>query len=109
MSRLSAVMRAALVALLVVTIPAAVFAQMTRGGLVGTVRDASGGVVPGVTVTVTNLDTNAARVAVSDDQGEPGIAALPDGSVIVVWEDESATAPDRQGPDAVRMKIISPP
>ena len=46
---------------------------------------------------------------VIDDQGEPGIAALPDGSVIVVWEDESATPPDRQGPDAIRMKIVPPP
>jgi cysteine-rich repeat protein len=45
---------------------------------------------------------------VADDQGEPGIAALAGGSVIVVWEDESQTPPDDQT-DAVRMKIVAPP
>jgi hypothetical protein len=87
MSRLSGRMvRAALLALLAVTMPSAAVAQMTRGGLVGTVRDASGGVIPGVTVTVTNMDTNAARVAVSDEQGTYRIQALEPGRYLIVTE-----------------------
>ena len=61
-------------------------AQITRGALVGTVRDASGGMVPGVTVTVTNVDTNAARVAVTDEQGAYRIGALEPGRYKVATE-----------------------
>ena len=87
MSRLSGVtLRSAFIALLAVTIPAIASAQMTRGGLVGTVRDASGGVVPGVTVTVTNVDTNTVRVAVSDAQGFYRVQALDPGRYSVVSE-----------------------
>ena len=86
MSRLFEVMRAVAVAALALTIPAAASAQITRGALVGTVRDASGAVVPGVTVTVTNLDTNAARVAVSDDQGAYRVGALEPGRYKITTE-----------------------
>ena len=78
--------RAALIALLAVTLPAIASAQMTRGGLVGTVRDASGGVVPGVTVTVTNMDTNAVRVAVTDDNGLYRVQALDPGRYRIATE-----------------------
>lgn len=87
MSRVSSVMlRAAVLALFAVTIPALASAQMTRGGIVGAVRDTSGGVVPGVTVTVTNMDTNAVRVAVTDDQGSYRVQALESGPYSIVTE-----------------------
>ena len=104
MSRLSRVTRAALVALLAFTIPAAVSAQMTRGGLVGTVRDASGAVVPGVNVTVTNLATNAARVAVSDDQGAYRVPALEPGRYKITT-DLSGFAPFEQTDVVVRSAL----
>src|SRR3979411_2626021 len=44
-------------------------AQMTRGAVSGTVRDATGALVPGATVTVTNTDTNQAKSAVTDAKG----------------------------------------
>ena len=85
MYRLSGVTaRALVVALLAVVIPSLATAQMTRGGLVGTVRDASGGVIPGVTVTVTNLDTNTVRVAVSDENGLYRLQALEPGRYRIV-------------------------
>ena len=44
-------------------------AQMARGGLVGVVRDAQGGVLAGATVTITEVGTNLVREAVTDAQG----------------------------------------
>ena len=104
MSRLFAVMRVALAALLALTIPVAASAQMTRGGLVGTVRDASGAVVPGVTVTVTNMDTNAARTAVSDEQGAYRVPALEPGRYKITT-DLSGFAPFEQTGIAVRSAL----
>jgi hypothetical protein len=45
------------------------FAQFDRGTISGTVKDASGGVVPGVTVTATSLQTQTPTVAVTDATG----------------------------------------
>jgi hypothetical protein len=44
-------------------------AAQTMGEIVGEVQDASGAVVPGATVTVTNTGTNMVRTAVSNDAG----------------------------------------
>jgi hypothetical protein len=51
----------------------------TTADLVGVVRDASGGVLPGATVTATQLSTNVARSARTDATGRFTIAALPPG------------------------------
>ncbi len=48
-------------------LPAA--AQETRATVTGTVKDAQGATVPGVTVTVTNTDTNLASEAITNDAG----------------------------------------
>ena len=62
-----------------VVLTAPSFAQSTTAVIVGTVTDASGGVIPGVTVTVTNLDTGARRSAVTNDRGQFTISLLPIG------------------------------
>ncbi len=49
------------------------------GSILGVVRDASGGVLPGVTVTATNVDTNQKQSARTDTAGEYRILALPVG------------------------------
>ena len=41
-------------------------AQFDRGTISGTIKDASGGVVPGVTVTATSVQTQIPTVTVSD-------------------------------------------
>ena len=52
---------------LLTALPAA--AQFDRGQISGTIKDAQGAVVPGVTVTVTNLNTQAPQTAVTDATG----------------------------------------
>ena len=43
----------------------------------GTVRDTSGGVLPGVTVTVKNVDTGVERVVISNEAGAFRAPLLP--------------------------------
>ena len=52
----------------------------------GTVRDASGAIVPGATVTVTNVDTNATRSVVTDAQGFYRVPALEPGTYTIRTE-----------------------
>jgi hypothetical protein len=44
-------------------------AQLLYGGLVGSVADAQGAVIPGATVKIVNTDTNLTRETVTDAQG----------------------------------------
>lgn len=46
-----------------------VVAQTNKGGVSGTVTDANGGVVPGATVTVTNLGTNQSQTVTTSESG----------------------------------------
>ena len=56
----------------------AAWAQATAQ-MSGTVRDEGGGVLPGVTVTVTQTDTGLVRTAVSDETGGYLLTNLPTG------------------------------
>jgi hypothetical protein len=53
--------------------------RATSADLVGIVRDTTGGVLPGATVTATNVDTNQSRTVVTGDAGRYAIPALPPG------------------------------
>jgi hypothetical protein len=58
----------------------ALFSQTaSTGALTGTLRDSSGAVVPGATVTLTNLGTNQVRVATTDASGTYNVGLLPAG------------------------------
>lgn len=64
-------------AILLIAAPTVVTAQITSGTILGTVTDATGGVLPGVAVTIKNAGTGAARTTVTDSQGryrEPQLA-----------------------------------
>jgi len=73
--------RAALImgALLAVISPGGAFGQGFQGGLRGQIKD-SGGVIPGVEVTLTNESTNIARSTVTNDRGEYVFANVDPGT-----------------------------
>src|SRR3712207_4851144 len=54
-------------------------AQGFTAALLGTITDSDGGVLPGVTVTVTNLEPGQERVVVTDTQGRYTLPLLPPG------------------------------
>jgi len=69
----------ACIALLVLAAAPAV-AQFDRTQISGVVKDESGGVIPGATVTVTNLDTRLPRTVVTDGSGFYILTNLPPGA-----------------------------
>lgn len=58
-------------------------AQSFRGTIVGTVKDPSGAVLPGVDVTVTNAGTRVARAVVTNEAGDYAVPLLPPGTYSV--------------------------
>src|SRR4051812_41624795 len=56
-----------------------IYAQVTTATVYGVVRDSSGAVLPGASVTATNQGTNLMRDVISDERGEFAIPALPAG------------------------------
>src|SRR5262245_41667621 len=71
---------------LVLAAPAFAQSQAANGSIEGTVVDSSGGVLPGVTVTITNLDTGAERSVVTNEHGLYRAPLLPLGTYRVVAE-----------------------
>ena len=65
---------------------AAAQSQAANGTIEGTITDASGGLLPGVTVTVRNTDTGAERVVVTDANGLYRAPLLPLGTYTVAAE-----------------------
>ena len=60
-------------------LPSLAFAQRTTATVRGTVRDATQGLLPGVTVTATNEDTGLVRSVVSNESGSFSVPNLPIG------------------------------
>jgi hypothetical protein len=85
-----------LVALLVPA-PAAAQAQAANGNIEGIVRDASGGVLPGVTVRVTNADTGTARDVVTNERGVYRAPLLPLGAYRVTAELQGFKRHEQEG------------
>ena len=75
-----------LVVALIVGIPVVAAGQSTTGTIRGAVRDQQGAVVPGVTVTVRQTDTNLTRTATTGAQGDYLVTNLPTGNYEVTAE-----------------------
>ena len=78
--------RMVLLALLAVCATASAAAAQSSGQIAGTIRDASAGVLPGVTVTVKNVNTGLTRTEVTADNGAYTVANLPVGTYSVAAE-----------------------
>ena len=61
-------------------------AQTTEGVIFGTITDTQGGVLPGVTVTVRNVETGVVRTAVTESGGQYRVPALLPGRYDVTAE-----------------------
>ena len=55
-------------------------AQLDTGTISGTVRDQSGGAIPGATITIRNVATGISRNSVTNAAGRYEAVALPVGS-----------------------------
>ena len=84
--------------------PIGLFAQAsaTAADVLGTIKDESGAVLPGVTVRATNRATNQIRTAVTDKDGRFYIGALPPGMYTIGAELSGFAAQQRK---SVRLVI----
>ena len=76
-------LRAARVAFLI-SLACVAFGQSERGTITGVVRDASGAVIPGAKVTITNPETNVSLDATTNGSGEYTVHQL--------WKSNRSTA-----------------
>ncbi len=86
MFRLSSFSVRALVCGLFVLLPLVTASAQFRASIQGTVSDATGGLVPDATVTVTNKETNAKQTTASSGEGFYRISGLAPGTYMVVVE-----------------------
>ncbi|MDP1570590.1 MAG: TonB-dependent receptor [Vicinamibacterales bacterium] len=71
------------VALAWLALAGAASAQVTSAALQGVVADSEGGVLPGVTVVITNVETGLVREAPADGAGFYRVTALPPGAYVL--------------------------
>src|SRR6266571_2896294 len=74
------------IAAIVLLHPAGLHAQAVKGALLGNIVDSSGLALPGVTVTITEVNTNISYTAVSNESGNYTFANLKDGTYRVTGE-----------------------
>jgi hypothetical protein len=72
-------------------------ARLTGADLAGTAKDVSGGVLPGVTITVTNAETGVVRTVQTGPHGQFRVPALPPGPYQIKSELSGFAAQIRQG------------
>src|SRR5689334_9841250 len=68
-----------LAAALILLAPCTAYGQLSTASLTGIVRDTTGAVVPGATVTLTNIATNVERSTVSNSAGNYSFLNVPPG------------------------------
>src|ERR1700722_6910128 len=73
------------------------FAQLPTATILGTVKDASGAVVPGANVTARNIDTGSTRAVPTEGDGSYRFSAMPIGHYEVRAEHEGFQAEVRTG------------
>ena len=72
--------------LLTLILTTSAWSQVSRGTILGTVKDPSGAVIPGVSVTIVNEGTNLSRSLITDETGSFNAELLPIGKYRVEAE-----------------------
>lgn len=70
-------------ALLVLALAGVAFGQETTGSIEGTVQDPQGGVVPGVSVTITGVNSSYTRTVTTDSRGFYRVLQVPPGIYVI--------------------------
>src|ERR1044072_3141073 len=96
-SRRLAVSLACSLLLALATAAPSALAQTIVGRISGTVTDASGAVVPGANVTVTNSATNLVRTATTDAEGFYTVTNLPVGTYVIAAENQGFKRAEQRG------------
>ena len=84
--RLRGLARTCLAMLAALALPLGAHAQDPRGSITGVVTDQSGGRLPGVTVTATNVDTNVPSTTTTNNEGNYVIPYLTPGKYTLTVE-----------------------
>jgi hypothetical protein len=86
---------AAFALLLLLAVPG--MAQVSTASVEAHVSDTDGGALPGVTVTLENVDTGLKRVSVTGEAGDASLAALPPGTYTATFELEGFSPASQEG------------
>ncbi len=86
-----------LIAALWLVVAATATAQISQGRMVGTVTDAQGGVLPGVTVTAKSPALIGVQTAVTEPNGQYRFPSLPSGSYTLTFELQGFQTFSREG------------
>src|SRR5271165_5785891 len=78
--------RVALLLALSLPVTGVAFSQAVNGTIVGTITDASGGVVPGAKVTLTEVNTRILHTGATNSSGTYSFPELPPGTYDVAVE-----------------------
>ncbi len=87
----------AVFAAVVILLATPAFSQLPTATILGVAKDSSGGVLPGVTVTVVNTETGLMRVVKTADDGAYRLLELPVGRYEVKAEHGGFKSIDRKG------------
>src|SRR5262245_49929781 len=101
---ISAMQRVLRLCLVCLFLASSAFAQ-TLGTISGEIKDASGAIVPGATITATNKGTNATRDMQSNEAGEYSFAAMPPG----VYEIKAELPGFKTVVQAVELQVAGAP
>ena len=83
--------RAGVLALLICLAGRPAAAQNELGSITGTIKDAQGAVLPGVTATAVNSATNVTTTTVTNAEGVYLLSALVNGTYRVTFTDRKST------------------